>query len=257
MQLIKKTKAHWDPILYDNQHEFVSRQVTDLVSLLDPKMGERILDLGCGTGTLSNEIAKRHACVTGIDSSEDMIHKARKNYPSLKFEVMDGHHFHFDHGFDAVFSNAALHWMKKPSDVIACVWDSLKPNGRFVLEMGGIGNVHHVLRSIEQARTDFQITGLSLTNYYPSIGEYSGLLESAGFKVKTASLFDRPTCLDGEDGLRNWVRMFRSSVLQQLPTNQQEPFLQRVETIAKPYLFHDNAWWADYIRLRIIAIKPG
>lgn len=254
--MIKKTKTYWDPILYDNQHDFVSRRATDLVSLLDPKMGEHILDLGCGTGILSNEIAKSHACVMGIDSSEDMIHTAKKNYPLLKFEVMDGHCFNFDQLFDAVFSNAALHWMKKPSDVIACVWNSLKPKGRFVLEMGGIGNVHHVLRSIEQARTDFQITGRSLTNYYPSIGEYSGLLESQGFKVKTASLFDRPTCLDGEEGLRNWVRMFRGSVLQQLHPNQHEAFLQRIETIAEPYLFHENAWWADYVRLRITAIKP-
>lgn len=250
------TTTSWNPKLYDTQHDFVSHYGEDLLSLLKAKPKERILDLGCGTGTLAQKIADTGAEVIGIDSSPEMIDQAKINYPTIAFKVMDGHHFHFDTLFDAVFSNAALHWMTSPKQVIANVYQCLKEQGRFVLEMGGIGNVQQVLNAITQAADEFGVSNLPLINYYPSISEYSSLLEAAGLRVIYAELINRPTQLKGAEGLRNWVRSFRNGVLAQIPATQEENFFQRVENIARKDLYHDNSWWADYVRLRVVAVKP-
>jgi trans-aconitate methyltransferase len=136
----------WDSSLYDDRHSFVWNKSGDLIDLLAPRAGERILDLGCGTGHLTAEIAARGAEVTGLDSSVSMIAQARQNYPKLKFVLADASEFRFEHPFDAVFSNAALHWMPNAGEVIECVERTLKARGRFVLEMGGKGNIARIVR---------------------------------------------------------------------------------------------------------------
>ncbi|MGI8745682.1 MAG: class I SAM-dependent methyltransferase [Bryobacteraceae bacterium] len=225
----------WEPGLYDAVHSYVSSYGKDLVEVLAPKTGERILDLGCGTGTLTGEIARSGAIVTGIDSSPEMIGQARQNYPRLDFRLVDARTFRSADRFDAVFSNAALHWIQPPEDVAKTIREALKPAGRFIAEFGGKGNV----RSIVEA------AGFNPW-YYPSIGEYAALLEQNGFEVTSAVLFDRPTTLEGEPGLREWLGMFFKP---QLPATE----VTRIESELRPKLYRDGSWIIDYKRLRITA----
>lgn len=248
----------WDPALYDEKHSFVWKFGADLIDLLAPKQGERILDLGCGTGHLTGRIAALGAEVIGIDASAEMIHQARKNYPDLQFEVRDGRDFEFKEPFDAVFSNAALHWIKEPERVIACIARALKPGGRFVAELGGKGNIGRIIEALKEA---FKAAGFSLKEaaipwYFPSIGEYSALLERNGLEVTDASLFDRPTPLEGgETGLRDWIETFAASLLQHVPPDRRAAIIQTMEETLRPALFQNGIWQADYKRLRLRAIK--
>jgi trans-aconitate methyltransferase len=248
-------EMHWDPERYDVQHAYVADYGLALIDFLDPMPNEAILDLGCGTGVLSHAIAEFGAKVIGIDASETMIQKAKAAYPKLTFQVADGHNFHLDKPFDAIFSNAALHWMQQPEKVIACLWQNLKEGGRFVFEMGGKNNLQQVLAAIEKAATPYTSKPLPLENYFPSIAEYATLLEAQGFRVVFMELYNRPTHLQGEEGLRNWVRMFRASVLSSIPKDQQEAFFTAVESQAKASLYQQSTWQADYVRLRGIAYK--
>jgi trans-aconitate methyltransferase len=146
---------NWNAALYENKHAFVWQYGEDLLQLLNPKQGERILDLGCGTGQLTEKIATFGAVVMGIDNAPAMIEKARQNYPHLRFDVADARNFQVEQPLDAVFSNAALHWIKEPDAVINCVHQALKPGGRFVAEFGGKGNVQVPYHSFRNCfRTD-------------------------------------------------------------------------------------------------------
>lgn len=249
----------WNPRLYDAKHSFVNELAGGLVELLAPQKGERILDLGCGTGALARKIADAGAIVLGVDSSAAMIEQARKNYPGLNFEVTDALTMRFDDPFDAIFSNAALHWIKPPQAVAQRMFAALRPCGRLVLEMGGKGNVSVLLNAAVEAGRS---VGLDLSppveiNYFPSVGEYAGLLETAGFAVTFASLFDRLTPLsDGDQGLRNWLRMFRPQAVEAVPAELHETFFSAMEATCKVRLFRDGVWHADYRRLRVTASRP-
>src|SRR5690606_35646411 len=135
----------WQAELYDKKLDFVSEYGKGVVEVLSPKQGEHILDLGCGTGELAAQISEAGASVIGIDLSNEMIQAAQKKYSDIQFSVGDAENFKLQTQVDAVFSNAALHWMKRPERVIRCVWDALKPGGRFVAEFGGQGNVEEVV----------------------------------------------------------------------------------------------------------------
>jgi trans-aconitate methyltransferase len=227
----------WDASLYESGFQFVWKFGEGVVSLLEPKPGERILDVGCGTGHLTAEIAASGATMVGIDSSPAMIAQARQNFPKLAFQLVDAADFHTGEPFDAVFSNAALHWMPDPHRVAAAIARALKPGGRFVAEMGGKGNIAAIERAI---RTDIR-------NYFPSIPEYSSVLEANGFEVRAMVLFDRPTPLEGgENGLCEWIQTFRG--------DNSRP-LEEVEAELRPLLFHDGRWVADYRRLRFTAVR--
>src|SRR5262245_50467931 len=126
------SEKEWDPAKYDGKHSFVWKYGMGVVELLAPKPGERILDIGCGTGHLTNTLADAGAVVVGIDTSQPMIEQAREKYPSVRFELGDGTDFEFPEPFDAVFSNAAIHWMKDQEKVARCISRALKPGGRFV-----------------------------------------------------------------------------------------------------------------------------
>ena len=162
--------------------------------------------------------------------------------------------------FDAVFSNAALHWIPEAEKVIRGVARALKSNGRFVAEMGGKGNIRRLVEAITVACREVGLDSGAATEawYYPSIGEYSGLLEKHGIEVRQAALFDRPTRLeDGEKGLEAWLRMFRRVILDRLPAAAQDAFLREVERQARPELFKDGVWELEYRRLRIVAWKQA
>ena len=252
--------AAWDAKLYDDKHSFVWEKGKGVVELLAPKPGERILDLGCGTGHLTAEIAAVGALTVGIDQSADMIAQARRQFPDLRFEVCDAREIPFTGEFDAVFSNAALHWIPEAEKVIRGVARALKPSGRFVAEMGGKGNIRRLVEAITAACREVGLDSGAATEawYYPSIGEYAGLLEKHGLEVRQAALFERPTRLeDGEKGLEAWLRMFRRAILDRLPAAGQDAFLREVERQARPELFQDGVWELDYRRLRIVAWKQA
>lgn len=236
--------AGWDAKLYDDKHSFVWEKGKGVVELLAPKPGERILDLGCGTGHLTAEIAASGVEVVGIDQSAEMIAQARQLYPNLQFKVCDAREIPFTGEFDAVFSNAALHWIPEAERVIQGVARALKPKGRFVAEMGGKGNIRRLVEAITCACGEVGIDRGAATEawYYPNIGEYAGLLEKHGLEVRQAALFERPTRLEnGDKGLEAWLRMFRRVILDRLPTGVQDAFLREVERRARPELFKDGA----------------
>ncbi|MBZ5642362.1 MAG: methyltransferase domain-containing protein [Acidobacteriia bacterium] len=252
----KPAPSAWNANLYDAKHDFVWKYGSDVVSLLAPQPGERILDLGCGTGHLSAQIAESGARVLGVDRSPEMIQAARQAYPKLKFEVADAMELKFDGEFDAVFSNAVLHWIHEPVRVILGVRRALAPGGRFVAEFGGRGNIAKMVRAFDQALAHVNSPNAGKINpwYYPSVSEYAALLEQNGFEVRFITLFDRPTGLaDGAAGLRNWIAMFGSAYLEGLDAAQRENFLRRVEDFLRPDLFREEQWWADYRRLRLVA----
>ena len=248
----------WNAKLYDREHDFVARYGKDVIELLAPKNGEKILDLGCGTGHLTRAIAETGAEVFGIDSAQSMIAQAQQNYPQLHFEVMDGENLTFNEQFDAVFSNAALHWMKNAEVVVKEVKRLLKTHGRFVAEFGGKGNVETIVRAIERVLQRMGYSDNIALNpwYFPSIGEYSGLLEKQGFGVRSAILFDRPTPLkDTEMGLQNWLKMFANPLFQGIPEDKISEIVSAIEQESRPQLYRDNIWYADYRRIRIVAFK--
>jgi len=292
----------WNAAAYDAKHAFVYEKAKGLVELLAPKAGERILDLGCGTGALTAEIAGRGAEILGVDRSEEMIAQARKKFPALRFEVMDARELWFktdaaqddtakiekqiphrrsrqtlspltagkrdrvrddnwnSAGFDAVFSNAVLHWIPEAEQVIAGVARALKPGGRFVAEFGGKGNIQRLVAGFHRA---FSALGMRPPDevgpwFYPSVAEYASLLERHGLEVREASLFDRPTVLeDGERGLENWIRVFRQTFLEKLGEENAQRWIREVERQCRPELFKAGSWELDYRRLRIAAWKAA
>ncbi|MDF2838039.1 MAG: methyltransferase type 11 [Paenibacillus sp.] len=250
----------WDAQHYDDRIGFVSRLGKGLIELLKPAQGERIIDLGCGTGDLAQEIGSLGATCVGLDYSADMIEAARRKYPGLSFRVANAEEFRLEQDekpYDAVFSNAALHWMLRPEAVITSVRHALRPGGRFVAEFGGSGNVRRI---VEALTTQLEGAGVDWKArypwYFPTVGEYAPLLEKHGFEVRYAELYDRPTPLgDGEDGMRNWLQAFAGPLLEGLDPERKEHIVARcVRTLASE-LFRDGEWSADYRRIRVAAFK--
>ncbi len=246
----------WDVNLYEQKHAFVYEYGKGLISLLQPQPGELILDLGCGTGHLTHIIAESGARVIGIDSSASMIASAQSTYPQLEFQVADARDFSFASPFDAIFSNATLHWNPEADQVVRCIVASLKPGGRFVAEFGGKGNVETITTAVQQSMREVLHEEVDFGWYFPTIGEYASLLEKNGLEVSSALLFDRPTPLeDGEMGLRNWIQMFGERVLRDLSDDVKQQVLARTEEMTRDRLHKNGQWTADYRRLRIVAYK--
>jgi trans-aconitate methyltransferase len=187
-----------------------------------------------------------------------MIREAKKAYPHIEFILADARDFHFDQPFDAVFSNAALHWVKDPAKVVHCIWNALASGGRFVAEFGGAGNVQGFVAAFQAAMTHIGIRA-AIPNpwFFPTLAEYVRLLDQQGFYVTYANLFDRPTPLEsGENGLCEWIKMFAGSFYSQLTPEQQEQFAADAERQLRPTLFREGHWIAEYKRLRIGAFRP-
>jgi trans-aconitate methyltransferase len=248
----------WNTALYEQNHAFVWEYGESLLDLLAPKAGERILDLGCGTGQLTEKIAQSGAFVQGIDSSLSMISTAQANYPHINFAAADARDFQVEDPLDAVFSNAVLHWIKQPDAVIHCVEKALRPGGRFVAEFGGKGNVGAIARALLSVLSEIGCSEPESLNpwYFPSIGEYALLLENQGFEVSYAVLFDRPTPLEGGSaGMVNWIEMFAGGFWSGLSQEVRSHAIHQVEERLRPALYRDGNWIADYRRLRVVALK--
>ena len=244
----------WDPDAYARNARFVSDLGAPVVELLAPRAGERILDLGCGDGALTQKLADLGCDVVGVDSSAPQIDAARRL--GLDARVADGERLTFDAEFDAVFSNAAIHWMHPPDDVIAGVWRALKPGGRFVGEFGGHGCVETVKRALMAALARRRIDGDALNPwYFPTVEDYRARLARRGFAVRYIALIPRPTPLPGE--INGWLETFAQSFMAPLAHSDRAAFLDEVRETLRPDLC-DSAgkWFADYVRLRFAADKP-
>src|SRR5579872_5464064 len=248
----------WNASLYDDKHNFVFKFGEDVVRLLSPRSGERILDLGCGTGYLTNIIARAGSRVIGIDKSPAMIERANAAYPDLDFRIMSATDLHFDTPFDAVFSNAVLHWVLDKETAVDNIYRALRPGGRLVVEMGGKGNNEDVLGATREALVRHQYPEQAAIHpwYFPSLSEYTTLLEQHGFRVQFAAHFDRPTELkDTENGIKDWLRMFGIAIFKGIPEKDIEIILDEIQHTLKPTHYKGQTWIADYKRLRIEAIK--
>lgn len=245
----------WNTALYDQNHAFVFQMAQGVLELLHPQAGERILDLGSGTGHLTQQIADAGASVIGLDSSPEMVSAAGGAYPNLEFVLGDAARFAFDQPFDAVFSNATLHWVSQAEAAVACIAAALKPGGRFVAEFGGKDNVQRIADATQHAIRS--LTGQDAPHlwYFPSIGEYAGLLETHGFEVRSAWLFARLTPLEGEDGMRNWISMFGGGLLGGIDEQHKPAVLDMAEHTLRATNYIDGKWMADYRRIRIEAYK--
>ena len=241
----------WDTTTYDRDFAFVSAYGAELLDWLRAQPGERILDLGCGTGELAERIAATGATVIGIDTDPAMIEAARTRLPNVELRVADGHDFAVDEPVDAVFSNAALHWMPAAVEVLGCVSDALRHGGRFVAEMGATGNVATVMAAVDQACDEAGMPERDWPWFFPSPAQYAAMLEDAGLEIRELDFRDRPTKLVGEDGITGWLRMFAGPAMADVPTE----VVDRAVLIARPTLWRDGAWWADYRRLRFRAVK--
>lgn len=248
----------WNSDLYKSKHAFVFNYGESLIEFLSPKEGERILDLGCGTGELTNEINKIAANVVGMDKSMEMIEKAKREFHELEFVVGDAADFQFSEKFDAIFSNATLHWVKNYQAAIKGMYDNLLPVGRIVIEFGGKGNVELIISSLKVALKKRGYLKEAAMNpwYFPSIGEYATELEKIGFRVTYAEHYNRPTKLaDKESGIIDWITMFGSVFFDKVSKNDIEEISKEVQLSLESTLFNDNNWYADYKRIRIMAKK--
>ncbi len=255
-------KQQWDTALYEGNHAFVAKYGDEVLDLLAPKAGETILDVGCGTGHHVAKIHERGAVAIGLDSSADMIAKARANYPDLLFTQADIAALNptlakqYAGAFDAIFSNATLHWVSDADAAVRAMSAALKPGGRFVVEFGGHGNIQGIAEAVRAALRE--VTGRDLQHrwFFPTIGRFAGLLETHGLETSAAWLFDRPTRLEGADGMRNWILMFGGGMFGDID----DPAIKasvaaRAEARLFAAHFRDGAWYADYRRIRVIAQK--
>jgi trans-aconitate methyltransferase len=248
----------WNAELYKEKHAFVFQHGTNLVEWLEPKEGEKILDLGCGTGELTAQLAANGAQVTGIDSSASMIESARQHYPGVNFLVADATTFSLPEKFDAVFSNAVLHWIRNKEKVLDRIHQHLLPGGRLVLEMGGKNNVSDIMDALDKVMKAHGYTYKPFW-YFPSVGEYTSLLEEYDFRVNQVQYFDRETELaDPENGIIEWLKMFGSNLFEDVPEADQEIILKETQESMRATNFRNGKWYTKYVRLRVKAerIEP-
>ena len=248
------TSQDWSPETYLRNASFVPELGKSVVEMLDAQAGERILDLGCGEGSLSAVIQAAGASVLAIDSSPAQVAATRAR--GLEAEVMDGRELDFSNAFDAVFSNAALHWMRPISKVFENVFRALKPGGRFVAEMGGAGNISAIRSALYDA---LESRGLNPSRYdpwsFPGPGEARGVLQRAGFDVAALTLHRRPTELPGDIG--GWLDTFARPYLLALHESEHDALIDEVRDVLRPQLLNaEGVWVADYVRLKFKAVKP-
>lgn len=248
---------NWNSELYQSSHSYIWQYGRALLVLLDAKPGEHILDVGCGTGQLTAEAAGSGAELVGADSSPEMIARARRNFPELRFEVARAETLPFIGEFDAVFSNAALHWVRDQHGALASIARALKPGGRFVFEMGGHENLRQALQAGCAAMKSLGVSEPEsfVPWFFPSIGEYAPMLESHGFTVQYAVFFERRTELEGARGFADWIEMFGKFAIFSVAPEQRGELAKRWEDLARAVLFHDGVWTIDHTRLRMLAIK--
>ncbi len=254
------SKTSWDVARYEASHSYVWKFGEDLLTVLAPLPGERIIDVGCGSGQLTERIAASGAIVTGIDHSPDMIAQARINYPAarhpkLDFRLAEATGFSVTTAADAVFSNAALHWVKDQESAIRTIGLALKPGGRFVAELGGKGNIGAIMESLGVILGGSAAAEEKSPWNFPSISQYAALLEANGFTLDSAVLFDRPTPVEGAAGMEDWLEMFGGVFFADMDAPEKTVRRKAVADHLKPRLYRNSKWVLDYRRLRVVARK--
>lgn len=233
-------------------------QRADLLALLQPLPGEQILDAGCGNGDLLARIDAVGAFATGIDQSEVTVRKARLKYPDLNIQVKDACQYRTDIEYDAVISNATIHWIKNAPAVAYSIWLALRKGGRFVAEFAGSGNVDVLMSAMKD---ELETRGYSWAGrspwYFPTIGEYTSLLEHTGFRVMLAEHFDSLTPLKGDTGIARWLDGFSKHFFYDVTPADKASIYSAIEARVKDELYREGQWMIDTSRLRIIAIKDS
>lgn len=241
----------WSAATYEQNGRFVANLAGDVFALLDPQPGERTLDLGCGDGFLTTRITQAGSTVVGVDSAPDLVKTAISR--GVDARLAEGACLPFRNEFDAVFSNAALHWMLDQDAVLSGVRAALRPAGRFVAEMGGHGNIAAIRTALKAVVAPFGLDAEAAGNtVFFTPDEYRAHLDRHGFRVESIALIPRPTLLP--TGLSGWLTIFRRSLLDQLPPEQQQVVIAQTTDLLRPILCDRNGQWhADYVRLRFRA----
>ncbi len=242
---------YWDAEKYKQDFMFVPEYGAALLDLLDAAPGAQVVDLGCGNGALTEQLAARGYDVVGLDASPEMLALARKAHPELAFRPGNAEDFVLEQPADAVFSNAVLHWIDAGNQqaMLDHIATQIRPGGLFVCEFGGKGCAEAVHSTLERC---FAAHGLRYrrTFYFPTIGEYAPMLERSGFRVEYATLFDRPTRQNGPDGLADWIRMFDTAPFAGVDPALAGQIIDEAVEALRPVLWHDGAWYVDYVRIR-------
>jgi len=246
-------KQSWSAEGYSRNARFVSDLGAEILGWLAPQSGERILDLGCGDGALTERIAATGAQVIGIDTSPELLASAIAR--GIDARNMDAQVIEFDRHFDAVFSNAVLHWIDKPARVICRIRKALKPGGRFVAEFGGFGNVAAIITAMRGAAlsrgADMELAG---PWFFPTVDEYTTMLTAAGFEVTRCELHPRATPLP--TNMAGWLETFRKPFFDQFEGAERDRVLREVLELLRPSLSDGKGrWTADYVRIRVHALK--
>lgn len=240
----------WTSEIYRRNAGYVPALGGAVLALLNPQPGEHVLDVGCGEGSLTEKIVNAGATVVGIDASPDMVAAARAR--GLDARLGDAEHLPFDGEFDAVFSNAALHWVRDHDAMLDGVRRALKAGGRFVAEFGGHGNIAAIQTAI-RAVLGRHGWDTSIRRYYATESEYAARLAAHGFSVAQIALIPRPTPLP--TGIRGWLETFEHATIGRMPESDRECFLREVEDLLKPEVCDSKGnWTAHYIRLRFVAL---
>ena len=243
----------WNATLYDNKHDFVSEYGKGLLEFVPENKKQSILDLGCGTGMLTAQLANYADTIIGADSSTSMIAKAKNQYANIQFEVCNALNLPFEKQFDVVFSNAVFHWIPDHDALLKQVYKVLKPNGLLVCEFGANGNIATIENAFMSACQDFKYKYTPKFNF-PTVDDFSGLLKKNNFMIDKIYDYNRPTPLkDNERGLANWMKQFFASDMELMSEKMQDEIIKKVEDLTKNHLWNDDEWIADYRRLRVIA----
>lgn len=246
----------WDAADYKENFSFVPAYGEAVVSLITKQPGSRVIDLGCGNGSLTDKIARRGYLVTGIDDSNEMLRLAQEEHPDLNFIRGNAVTFHLDEKADVVFSNAVFHWIdeKDQQTMLSNIYRNLKPGGELASEFGGFGCAEAVHGTLERCFSERRLAYRRVF-YFPTIGMYAPMLEKAGFKIEYAALFDRPTPQNGADGLANWIRMFVKKPFEGMEKELKEEIISDAVSRLKDRLYQNGCWIVDYVRIQFRATR--